>query len=348
MPQLLNFEKEYWHDVFVPMLSSYARGWTPNPDVGCNRYIKFGALAMRLQDMAGGRKWWLATGHYARVENGMLMRSSDRVKDQTYFLSTIPAEVLRRCIFPLGAAGLTKKQVKARAKALGLPGWRVGEHTGESFGLCFVEPAGGRNSGFRRFLGEYLPPNPGKVVVGKENRQWPSGETVKMPAAGTCVGEHEGLWYATVGEKAHLELPQGDEAYQGRWYVGAKDLEKNQIEVVKGTDNWALFSKEMVVGTWRWLGNNAEEVALRAPRLPEGADGALWERGLVAQFRHMQRPVRVKEMEVLGDGEEAGTRTIRIVFEMPQKAVTTGQSAVLWDGERCLGGGVIEETRGLD
>jgi tRNA-specific 2-thiouridylase len=130
--------------------------------------------------------------------------------------------------------------------------------------------------------------------------------------------------------------------------VGAKDLEKNQIEVVKGSDNWALFSKEMVVGTWRWLGNNAEDVALRAPRLPEGADGALWERGLVAQFRHMQRPVRVKEMEVLGDGEEAGTRTIRIVFEMPQKAVTAGQSAVLWDGERCLGGGVIEETRGLD
>ncbi|KAF8540561.1 tRNA-specific 2-thiouridylase, partial [Trichophaea hybrida] len=328
-PQLLNFEKQYWHDVFAPMLSSYSLGRTPNPDVACNRIIKFGALANRLETIARNGRWWLATGHYARVQNGILIRSSDRMKDQTYFLSTVPGDVLKRCLFPLGAAGLTKKRVKAIAKELGIPGWRAGENTGESFGLCFVEPAGGRNSGFRRFLGEYLLPRPGKVV---------------MPMAGTEVGEHEGLWYATVGEKAHLELPQGDEEYQGRWYVGAKDLEKNQIEVVKGGDNWALFSREMVVGTWRWLGDDAEVVALGASRVPERADGALWEPGLVTQFRHMQRPVRVKEMEVLGDGEEEGTRTIRIVFETPQKAVTAGQSTALWDGERCLGGGVIEET----
>jgi tRNA (5-methylaminomethyl-2-thiouridylate)-methyltransferase len=352
-PRLLQFEKEYWHDVFTPMLASYARGATPNPDVGCNREIKFGALAGRLAEIASGEgkeTWWLATGHYARAVGGRLARSQDRGKDQTYFLSTIPAEVLGRCIFPLGDEGLRKSQVKEMAKALRVPGWREGEETQESFGLCFVEPAGGRNSGFRRFLGEYLPPTPGEVVVGEMRETWPGGEEIVMPPAGTVVGRHEGLWHATVGEKAHLQLPQGSREFQGRWYVARKNAEKNQIEVVKGGDNRALFSRTMVVGEWRWLGDDAEAVATRDREMREqdGQDGdGIWEQGLVAQFRHLQKPLKVKRFAVLGDGNEKGTRRVRIAFESPQKAVTVGQSAAMWDGERCLGGGVIEDIEGV-
>jgi tRNA (5-methylaminomethyl-2-thiouridylate)-methyltransferase len=344
-PRLLTFEKEYWTDVFSPMLSGYERGETPNPDVSCNREIKFGALARRL-----GEEGWLATGHYARVSGGRLLRSRDRGKDQTYFLSTVPAEVLRRCIFPIGERGLLKSQVKEMARALEVPGWREGDMTRESFGLCFVEPAGGRNSGFRRFLGEYLPPTPGDVVVGESRETWPNGEEILMPPPGTVIGRHQGLWHATVGEKAHLQLPQGSREFQGRWYVSRKDAEKNRIEVVKGGDNRALFSCAMVVGDWRWLGEDAEGVATRERGELQGtADvgGGVWEPGLVAQFRHLQKPLKVKTVTVLGDGKEEGTRRVNIAFETPQKAVTIGQSAAMWDGERCLGGGVIEDIEGV-
>ncbi|KAA8903042.1 tRNA-specific 2-thiouridylase [Sphaerosporella brunnea] len=347
-PRLLQFEKEYWNDVFAPMLSSYEKGDTPNPDVGCNREIKFGALARRIgAEIAGGERWWLATGHYARAVGGRLLRSGDPGKDQTYFLSTVPAEVLQRCVFPLGDAGLVKSQVKEIARKLEVPGWREGEMTRESFGLCFVEPAGGRNSGFRRFLGEYLPPAPGNIVVGESRETWPDGAPILMPPPGTVVAKHEGLWHATVGEKAHLQLPQGSLAFQGRWYVSRKNPEKNQIEVVKGGNNRALFSRAMAVGDWRWLGDDAEKIATakrpdEAPAAPAG--GSVWEPGLVAQFRHLQKPLKVKAVTVLGDGKGPGTRRVSIVFDTPQKAVTVGQSAAMWDGERCLGGGVIDDT----
>ena len=340
-PTLLRLEKEYWHDVFTPMLAAYARGLTPNPDVACNRFIKFGALAGRLDALfsggcdaaddgraGGARKWWLATGHYARVspDGAALMRSADPAKDQTYFLATIPARTLARCIFPLGDAALTKRQVVARAAALHVPGWRPGEHTPESFGLCFVEPGGG----FRRFLDDFLPARPGRIVVGGERRQWPSGAEVAMPPAGTDVGPHGGLWHATVGEKARLQLPQADPAFHGRWYVSRKHVSHNAIEVVKGPNNRALFSAAMVVGEWRWLGRDAPRL-LHSPA------------GLLTQFRHMQRPLPVGRVDMRGGGGE-----VHIAFAAPQRAVACGQSAALWAGKRCLGGGVIEATVGLD
>lgn len=343
-PTLLRLEKEYWHDVFAPMLAAYACGLTPNPDVACNRFVKFGALADRLDALfsgagsggaaaddgrAGGRRrWWLATGHYARVspDGAALMRSADAAKDQTYFLATIPARMLARCIFPLGDAALTKCQVVARAAALQVPGWRPGEHTPESFGLCFVEPAGG----FRRFLDDFLPAQPGCIVVGRERRQWPSGTEVAMPPAGTDVGTHGGLWHATVGEKARLQLPQAEPAFCGRWYVSRKYVDRNAIEVVKGPNNYALFTTAMVVGEWRWLGPDAPRLLFSPARL-------------LVQFRHMQRPLPVERVDVRGGGDQ-----VYIAFDAPQKAVACGQSAALWAGERCLGGGVIEATVGLD
>lgn len=422
----MNFEKEYWTEVFEPMVASYERGETPNPDVGCNRWVKFGGLLRRLEAMEArsnspGTKsrWWLATGHYANIgypqcptfgeissqeRETHLLRSRDTNKDQTYFLSTLSPDCLHRLIFPLAMHNLTKPDVYSLARRYKLPGWAPGEpERSESMGLCFVEPGGGGQgaSGFTVFLNEFLEPNPGDVVVGPElpnpdtvileqQEGRPKNDTVGSPPRarrrkeevegnyspeeekervlkpGTVIGRHQGLWTATVGEKAHLNLPQGDVRYQGRWYVSCKDPEKNQIEVVRGWGNGRLWSSGMVVRDFYWLGNDCKEIAVQAlsaapPPLPQGfrvkaeeaaggeqdvveAEDSIWEEKLVIQFRHRQKPVRVTSIEVAGE-QQNGLQSdlVKILFETPQRAVTPGQNAAIWWGERCLGGGIIEE-----
>lgn len=430
-PLHINLEKEYWTEVFEPMIASYERGETPNPDVGCNRWVKFGGLLCRLEEMEarswqGGEKgrWWLATGHYANIgyplgnPNGEphLLRSSDPNKDQTYFLSTLARECLNKLIFPLGANNLSKPEVYELARKYQLPGWAPGSpERSESMGLCFVEPGGGGQgtSGFRVFLNEFLEPSPGEVVVGldlptpagvvladQEGR--PKNDTIGSPprrkrsgtledegnsgkslAPGTIIGQHQGLWTATVGERAHLNLPQGDVRYQGRWYVSGKNATTNQIEVVRGWSNGSLWSTGIVVPEFYWLGRDCEAVALTAlsptpPPLPmgtpvraQGAGGVLdhpdieevvedateytngnttkeqiWEGRLVLQFRHRQKPVRITSVGIMGQrqGSPLQVGHVEIMFEIPQRAVTPGQNAAIWWGERCLGGGVIDEV----
>jgi tRNA (5-methylaminomethyl-2-thiouridylate)-methyltransferase len=361
-PLFLSFEKEYWTDVFAPMIESYRLGLTPNPDVVCNRAVKFGAVISRLNELSGGFPWRLATGHYARVaqlrDGGELhlLRSSDVRKDQTYFLSTLDPAVLSRCLFPLGIHRLTKSEVKDRALMLAAPGWRKGEHTPESFGLCFVGQKGGRNSGFRRFLAEFLPPEPGEIVVGPWKGLWPPSKRkeskLRLPDKGKIVGSHTGLWHATIGEKAHLQLDQGNREFYGRWYVARKDLGKNQIVVVKGENNRLLYSSSMIVGNWRWLNTDAEAAALNVQHKQNEHDfesPAIWETGLRTQFRHAQKPVKVVSVTALcGNDKETKTKTVEIVFEEPQRAVSEGQSAALWLGVRCLGGGVIKDVKGVE
>lgn len=222
-------------------------------------------------------------------------------------------------------------------------------------GLCFVEPGGGRGrSGFRRWLREYLDPEPGDIIIGpsrtyKPNKQ--SNQADSIPE-GTVIGQHQGLWHATIGERSHFEFPQGDARYAGRWYVSRKNRKQNTLEVVRGLDNARLFGKGMVVEQWRWLGEDAEELALGISGHDNSktTKGVIWENGLVAQFRHRQKPLRITKIEVLEDPIRPGVPTedlpkrLRILFDTPERSVTPGQSAALWFGERCLGGGVIEDT----
>lgn len=416
-PLHMNFEKEYWTEVFEPMVASYERGETPNPDVGCNRLVKFGGLLRRLEEMGarstqGGKEgqWWLATGHYANIGYPLgkpnvephLFRSPDPNKDQTYFLSTLKPECLTKLIFPLAANNLLKPQVYELARKYGLPGWAPGSpERNESMGLCFVEPGGGGQgtSGFSVFLSEFLEPSPGEVVVGPElptpvgvvlesQEGRPKNDAIGVPprrkkpgysedkgnserslALGTIIGQHQGLWTATVGEKAHLNLPQGDVRYQGRWYISGKNAATNQIEVVRGWGNGRLWSTGIVVQEFYWLGRDCEAVALSAlsPTPPMGTQvkaqraevvvdhtvieaenvektkEQIWEERLVLQFRHRQKPVRVASVEVMRHRQEAPVQIghMKIMFETPQRAVTPGQNAAMWWGERCLGGGVI-------
>lgn len=295
------------------------------------------------------------SGHYARLLNHIptktphLLRSKDLNKDQTFYLSTLQPSALSHLLFPLGSHGLPKPAVKSLARELSLPGWRPGEpERPESMGLCFVEPAGGKGQGgFRRWLAEYLVPEPGDVVVGP-SKTYPRNERAERCAVpeGTVVGTHQGLWHATIGEKSRLEFPQGSPEYQGRWYVSRKDQKRNVLEVVKGLDNARLYGKGMIVEQWQWLGGDAPEITLQ---------GLLFgEKSLVAQFRHRQTPLKVIGVEYL-EGSESTIHTnedqqsrLKLIFENPAMAMAPGQNTALWSNNRCLGGGVISEVLDLD
>lgn len=296
----VNFEKEYWSDVFTPMIEMYERGLTPNPDLGCNKYIKFGKMIEHLSAKMPNSRWWLATGHYARVEDTpegpRLLRAYDGNKDQSYYLANVPLSVLGNILMPLGH--YTKKEVRRMANELGL-------HTAakpDSVGLCFVSPD---HTKFRHFLDEYIPPKPGNIVT-EDGKVW---------------GTHQGIWHATIGQKLGISMPQGDPQYNGVWFVSEKRMHTNELVIVKGGNNEALFKSGVRVGLWEWLHQEA------------AAD-----RGTLSiQFRSLQDPVKVKHLEIDGSN-------VKITLEEKQRAMAPGQNVVLYDGNIVLGAGILEET----
>ena len=284
----VNFAKEYWDRVFSLFLDEYSRGRTPNPDVLCNREIKFKAFlefALRL----GGER--LATGHFVRTDGlGRLLKGSDSAKDQSYFLYMLKSAQLKRSVFPVGA--MTKAEVRAIARDHGL---RVSEKK-DSTGVCFI---GERN--FRQFLKNYLPARPGDMVTDR----------------GEIVGRHEGLMYYTLGQRRGLGIGgRGD----GRsFFVVDKDLENNRLIVAQGEDHPLLFSRGCVCSQATFI---LEEVPENIPV------------SLACRFRYRQGDQKVT---VRRQGDE-----MEIIADEKQRALTPGQSAVLYDGDVCLGGGVID------
>lgn len=285
----VSFAREYWDNVFSYFLQEYRAGRTPNPDVLCNREIKFKAFLDFALQLGASR---IATGHFVRTNGaGDLLRGVDAGKDQSYFLYMVHQEQLRRAMFPVG--GMTKRQVRAIAEENGLPVSRKKDSTG----VCFI---GERR--FKQFLQTYLPAQPGEMVS-------PEGEV---------VGRHDGLMYYTLGQRRGLGIGGcGD----GRsWFVIGKDLERNQLLVAQGEDHPMLYSTQAVGGDVTWVGD--------AP-LREGETLCC-----TCKYRYRQgdQPVEV----TLRDGK------LFLRSRVAQRAVTPGQSAVLYDGERCLGGAIIE------
>ncbi|KAF8904638.1 5-methylaminomethyl-2-thiouridylate-methyltransferase [Mucidula mucida] len=223
--QMIDLSRQYWNRVFEPALRIWETGNTPNPDVWCNREIKFGALLECLRDKTA----WFATGHYARKAwssstppRPLLLRAADPIKDQTYYLSSISEAGLARALFPLG--DYTKAQVRHLARQYELPN----AERAESMGLCFV----GEKTRFANFISSYIPPNPGPVV--RED-------------TGQHVGTHQGLWTFTVGENARIQgMPQ-------KMYVSDKDEASNTIYVVPGVNNPRLFRNSIRVSGWQWI-----------------------------------------------------------------------------------------------
>ena len=223
----VSFAAEYRDRVFRYFIDEYAAGRTPNPDVLCNREVKFGVCLDYVRRLGGAR---LATGHYARVEHGAsrsrLLRARDAAKDQSYFLQQVTPAALRQAEFPLGT--LTKQAVRALARDAGIP---VHDRP-DSTGICFI---GERP--FREFLAQYLPATPGPIET-------PAGER---------LGTHAGLMFHTIGQRGGLGIG-GQRAHgDAPWYVAAKDLARNTLIVVQGETHPMLYSTRIVTGPVAWL-----------------------------------------------------------------------------------------------
>jgi tRNA-specific 2-thiouridylase len=223
----VNFENEYREKVFEYFLDEYRRGRTPNPDVMCNREIKFGEFLKKALDLDAD---YLATGHYARVEEKegqyRLLRGVDTNKDQSYFLNALNQYQLSKAMFPIGH--LPKPRVRAIAAEAGLATAKKKDSTG----VCFI---GERN--FREFLGQYLPARSGEMRT-------PEGEV---------KGTHHGLMYYTLGQRQGLGIGGSGSGTGEPWFVVDKDLERNILYVVQGEDHPALMSTGLIASGMNWI-----------------------------------------------------------------------------------------------
>jgi tRNA-uridine 2-sulfurtransferase len=219
----VNFEKEYWDKVFTYFLDEYKAGRTPNPDVMCNKEIKFKAFLEHALKLGAD---YLATGHYAQVKiidgEYKMLRGKDVNKDQTYFLNQLSQEQISKVMFPIGH--MDKKRVREIAKEAGLATAKKKDSTG----ICFI---GERN--FKEFLSKYLPAQPGRM------------ETL----TGEMKGFHEGLMYYTIGQRHGLGIGGSGDP----WFVVGKDLERNVLLVGQGYDNDALYSDAIIATNVSWV-----------------------------------------------------------------------------------------------
>lgn len=291
----VNFEKQYYDKVFTYFLEEYKRGRTPNPDVMCNREIKFGDFLKKAEELNAD---YLATGHYARVErleNGTtrLLRGVDQNKDQTYFLNALNQQQLAKAMFPIGH--LPKPEVRRIAEEAGLYTAKKKDSTG----VCFI---GERN--FKQFLSQYLPAMPGEMVD---------------IVSGEVKGRHDGLMYYTLGQRQGLGI--GGSGTGEPWFVADKDLQHNILYVVQGDAHPSLYSESLLATNMNWI-------------LPDESAETIQ---CTAKFRYRQ-PDQEVTVQKLAGGEAL------ITFAERQKAITPGQAVVLYDGDICLGGGIIDKV----
>lgn len=279
-----DFVKEYWNYVFTYFLDELKKGRTPNPDIMCNKYIKFDMFSKYAKELGAD---YIATGHYAVLEDGHLKRGIDDNKDQTYFLSQVSNEQFENVLFPIG------KMYKSEVRKIALDQDLVTAKKKDSTGICFI---GERN--FRKFLKNYLPNMPGEVVNIDTNE---------------VIGRHIGLMNYTIGQRRGLDIG----GYKDRMFVVGKDLEKNILYVCIGDDNDYLISDSCIVTDVNWLENNKIDKC-------------------TAKFRYRQKDIDVSLEWLEKDSV--------LVKYKGVKAVTPGQACVFYDGDICLGGGIIDKV----
>ncbi len=277
-----DFEKEYRKTVVDYLFKEYKAGRTPNPDVMCNTTVKFGVFFKEARKLGAD---FVATGHYVRLGKKagkpFLAKAKDTNKDQSYFLHTLGQEELAHSLFPLG--NLTKPVVRSMAKKFG---FLVADKP-DSQGICFIGEVS-----MKEFLKSKLPVKKGKIVS----------------TTGKVLGEHEGAWFYTIGQRAGIgggPLP---------WYITEKNIKKNELVVAQGNEAPELFEKELQAGKIHWI-------AGQAPKFPLTCN---------AKIRYRQP-----------DQKCTVSRSGKVVFAKPQRAITPGQSIVLYKGQEMLGGGVI-------
>lgn len=219
----INFAAEYWDNVFAHFLQEYKAGRTPNPDVLCNREIKFNACLAYAHQLGGH---YFATGHYAQLENNQLLKAYDHNKDQTYFLHQVKRAQFANTLFPIGK--LPKSEVRKIAEKEGF----VNHNKKDSTGICFI---GERK--FKTFLSTYLPAQPGNIET----------------ADGKIMGRHDGLMYYTIGQRQGLLIGGQRQSNGQPWYVAKKDLSRNVLIVVQGHDDALLYQNDLLCEQLNWL-----------------------------------------------------------------------------------------------
>jgi len=325
--QAVNFAADYKDRVFAEFLKEYQAGRTPNPDVLCNAEIKFKAFLDHAFEQGAD---FIATGHYARVRRNSqgkveLLRGLDETKDQSYFLYRLSQAQLDRVMFPVGE--LRKTEVRAIAESLKLPNAKKKDSTG----ICFI---GERP--FREFLSRYLQTRPGQICT----------------PDGIAIGRHQGLSFYTLGQRKGLGIggvrkavtkrsanrsPMVSEEGKG-WFVAKKDLQTNTLYVSQDHDHPWLMTKALTTVDACWVSGAAPELSSEV-----GSGKSDGFRFFGVKTRYRQADAMASFAHVSGEKSESG-QGFTLQFQESQWAVTPGQSAVVYDGEVCLGGGIIAEV----
>jgi len=299
-----NFSTEYWDNVFEGCLSEFRAGRTPNPDILCNKEIKFNVFLEHALNLGADV---IATGHYAQIKHSenkyRLYKAIDTNKDQTYFLYTLNQQQLARSIFPLGI--LTKDSVRKIAKKQNF----VTHDKKDSTGICFI---GERN--FKNFLKRFIDEKPGDIRT-TENE---------------LIGRHDGLMFHTIGQRKGLEIG-GHKLKQSEntgepWYVVKKNMQTNTLIVAQGQNNPRLFTDKLVATQLHWVCGEPPVTPFQC----------------AAKTRYRQADQDCIITNITSTDIAIAESTVK--FKTMQRAITPGQSIVFYKGEECLGGGIITST----
>lgn len=318
--EVWDFEADYKQKVVDYMLAEFQKGRTPNPDVICNELIKFKLFYGRAMERGAD---YIATGHYARVDRGRLLRSVDENKDQTYFLYRMSDEATAHTLFPVG--GLTKPEVKQLAKEYNLD---VATKK-ESMGVCFVGEVG-----MKDFLHEYLDAQPGEI---------------REAESGAILGYHDGAIFYTIGQRHGLYLGGGLP-----YYAVKKDLSKNIVYVSKNLNHENLWARELKLEDLHLRNNLTVDDLMKVSdlqvRLRHRSE--LLSARIEPIFRESSRPTGSERSEQAprNDGRAracpegyGSAPALQLIFATDVKRPAAGQSAVLYSSEVCLGGGIISD-----
>lgn len=280
--KVFDFQQEYKQQVVDYMIAEYKAGRTPNPDIMCNQEIKFNLfLRTALEDGAD----MVATGHYARVQDGKLLTGLDKNKDQSYFLYRVTQDALEHTLMPIGE--LTKPEVRKRAAELGL----VTAEKKDSQGICFVGKVG-----IKEFLQQYVTAESGDIIDKK---------------TGAVIGQHDGAIYYTIGQRHGLNVGGGLP-----YYVTGKDMAKSQVFVTTDLNDEALWLKKVRLNQVHWINGQPDLAKTYQVRL------------------RYRAPLIDCRFELQGDD-------LLIHLSDAERAITAGQSAVIYDGDRVAGGGIV-------
>ena len=288
----IDLSTEYWDSVFSSVLDDFKQGLTPNPDILCNQEIKFRAFMDHALELGADK---IATGHYARVTNNnnsyQLHKGLDSNKDQSYFLCRLTQDQLSKSLFPIGDLNKTDVRSIARKNKITVHDKK------DSTGICFI---GERP--FKEFLTRYIPVKKGLIKT----------------KDGKTLGEHDGVYFYTIGQRQGLGIGGISGSANAPWYVVAKDNDLNILYIAQGKDNEMLYSRGLIAGNIHWINNPPRETPYQCQ----------------AKTRYRQKD-QACIIRTLYD------KTAEVEFLSPQKAITPGQYIVFYDTDTCLGGGVI-------